>query len=167
MSGTLAGFEPYTTTKGLPAFKQRFQTPDGKVHEIRIEAPGGVSFEMVGSRAYVVAREATVYFQPDGLAGIEIPRAKEAQAAGLAANYGIGAEFLSRERPHEASIETNDPALAKVGLGLDSPSPFAAPPGGGLSAVGADFGPILAVAIVLAAVAAVATALIIRRKQES
>jgi hypothetical protein len=160
VSDTLAGFTAYTTTKGLPAFKQRFQTADGKVHETRIEAPGGVGLELIGGRAYIVAREATVYFQPEGLAGISLPKADSAQAAGLAANYGIGPEFLERGRSRETSIETNDPSLAKVGLGL-GPSPAFGAPGG------IDFGPIVAVAVVLAALGVLALALSTRRKQES
>lgn len=150
---TLAGFTPYITTKGLPAFKQQFRTADGKLHEARIEAPRGVQFEVIGGRAYVVAREATVYFQPEGLAGIALPPTDDARSS-LVANYGIGREFLSRGK-RETSIETNDPSLAKVGLGLAGPPP--PPQSAANSAVGGS--------LILAAIVALVAALLFKRKR--
>lgn len=128
----LGGFTAYTTKEGNPAIKQSIKTPTGS-HETRIVAPNGFEVEFAAGHPWIVAKEATVYLQPDGLAGIAIPQGEATQGGKLAANYGLGPEFFKGAKHRETSIETNDQALARVGLGLESSPAMSAPSEAGLA----------------------------------
>lgn len=156
----IAGYTPYKTRDGLPALKQQVHTPAG-AHETRIEAPAGFAPERFADATWLVARGANVYIRPDRpealAAGLSALGPPPTRPRPVSANYGISPKFFDRS-DQGPQLETNDPALAKVGLGLSPPHALAPP-------LDADLGPITAIAAILAALGVLAMALVTRRKE--